>query len=198
MARRSTIIVLVLLAATCTACSTTSGSSTATTASPSSTAPTTKPTGTSGRPVVTPAGAWCDGTHLAVSIQTSFVGMGNAAEELGFTNTGTTACILSGYPKVAALDSQGHQVTLAKTHQGPPAEVTLQPGQIAQAVVEGGNGSIRPCSTFTRSFEVTPPHTTQSVRVTAKSTSAAMWAFDTCWIWIAPVTPESTQPVQAP
>jgi hypothetical protein len=139
----------------------------------------------------------CRNGQLVVTIQASYVGAGSAAEELGFLNVSNSSCTLNGYPGVAALDAQGRQIVQARRSDaigGPPTNVNLNPGQLAEALIQGSDGSIGTCGSFTRSFLVTPPNLTQSVRVSAKNTSAAIAA---CVIWIYPVTPETLQPTSS-
>jgi hypothetical protein len=116
------------------------------------------------------------------------------AEELGFLNVSKSLCTLYGYPGAAALNQQGQQIAQAGRSDadgGPPREVDLKPGKMAEALIQGGDGSVGECGYFTRSFLVTPPNITESVSVTAKSDSAAIGV---CGIWVSPVTPETTQP----
>ena len=107
-------------------------------------------------------------------------------------------CTLYGYPGVAALNVRGQQIAEAERSDldgGPPTNVTLKPGQIAEALIQGSDGSVRNCGYFTRSFLVTPPNMTESVQVTAKSASAGLGVSDGCQISISPITPETVQPV---
>jgi hypothetical protein len=104
-------------------------------------------------------------------------GMGHIGVVLRFRNSSAQACHLEGYPGAAALDAQGHQVVQAvRTLNGfwralPPGEgppvVTLAPGQIASAFIEGTdvpvNGATS-CRSYPRLL-VTPPNTTVSVPV---------------------------------
>ncbi len=146
----------------------------------------------------TPTGPRCGNGQLAVSVQTSYVGAGSAAEELGFRNVSTVACTLHGYPGAAALDPQGRQIAQAERNDlngGAPTDVVLRPGPLAEASIQGSDGSSRNCGTFTRSFLVTPPGLTRSTPVTAAGTSAAIGASDACPFAVGPVTPETPQPV---
>jgi hypothetical protein len=139
----------------------------------------------------------CRNGQIAVSIQTSYVGAGSAAEELGLQNVSMSPCSLHGYPGVAALNMQSRQIAQAGRSDadgGPPTDVNLNPGQLAEALIQGSDGSAQKCGSFTRSFLVTPPNMTQSSRVSAKSTLAAIGVSHTCPISISPVTPETTQP----
>lgn len=140
----------------------------------------------------------CGNGQIAVSIRGSYLGAGSAAEELGFLNVSTSPCTLHGYPGAAALNTQGQQIVQVKrsTMDGgsATADVKLNPGQLAEALLSGSNGSSQSCGTFVRSFLVTPPNMTQSATVTATRTSAAIGASASCPISIGPVTPETPQP----
>jgi hypothetical protein len=145
----------------------------------------------------TPIGPPCHSGQLSISIQASYVGAGSAAEELAFLNVSNSSCSLDGYPGVAALNSQGQQITQARRSDAvgsPATDVDLKPGQEAQALIQGSDGSIGTCGSFTRSFLVTPPNLTQSVPVTAKNTTAPIAA---CLIWVYPITPETLQPTSS-
>ena len=162
-----------------------------TTASASPTVPST------GAATAAPVGPMCRNGQIAVSIQASYVGAGSAAEELGFRNVSTSLCTLHGYPGVAGLNLQGRQIAQAERSDidgGPPTDVNLNPGQLAEALIQGSDGAAQKCGSLTRSFLVTPPNMTQSTHVIAQSTSAALGASDACPISIGPVTPETPQP----
>jgi hypothetical protein len=192
---RQSVIGLALLGLGMAACSTADSNPSAITRSTSSTAPT-----SSTNPAKTAVGPMCRNRQLAVSIQSSYVGAGSAAEELGFRNIGKSLCTLRGYPGVAALNTQGQQIAQAERSESDGAlqtAVGLKPGQIAAALVQGGDGSAVKCDYFTRSFLVTPPNLTRATKVTADSSSAAIGVSDACPISIDPVTPETTQPIPA-
>lgn len=141
----------------------------------------------------------CRNGQIAASIQDSFVGAGSAAEELWFRNVSGSACTLFGYPGVAALNTQRKQIAQAiRNHlEQTPATINLQPGQIAAASLQGSDGAVLNCTHFTRSFLVTPPNLTQSLKVTALDSSAPIGVSTACRIWISPVTSEPPQPTPA-
>ncbi len=196
MARRSAALLVALVAIGSTACATTSSSSSPTTTSTSPSVPSALATTTT--TTTTASGPMCRNGQIRVSIQSSLVGAGSAAAELGFLNVSKALCTLRGYPGVAALDLQGQQIAQAQRSDldggSPTAGQNLNPGQLAEALLSGSDGSSRTCGTFTRSFRVTPPNMTQSAEVTADSTSAPIGASDACPISIGPVTPETPQP----
>ncbi len=126
---------------------------------------------------------------------------------IGFVNTGSSACTLSGYPGVAALNAQGQQVAQAQRvpsgmlgglHNGSttPPLVTLSAGQTASAAVEGSDmprDTATSC-TYYPSFLVTPPNETHSVSVAASTGgSGSSQGFPGCApITVNPVVPGSS------
>ncbi|HEX4491058.1 MAG TPA: DUF4232 domain-containing protein [Acidimicrobiia bacterium] len=122
------------------------------------------------------ASAACTSGQIATTA-TDNSGMGHIGVVLRFRNSSGTTCHLEGYPGAAALDAQGHQVVQAVRtvngfwHALPPGEgppvVTLAPGQIASAFMEGTdvpvNGATS-CPTYPKLL-VTPPNTTVSVPI---------------------------------
>ena len=197
MARRLAVLFLALMATGSAACSTTTSSSSPTTTTASPTVPSTQATTTTTTTTTAPVGPMCGNGQIAVSIQTSYVGAGSAAEELGFLNVSKSLCTLHGYPGAAALNLQGHQIAQAERSDidgGLPTDVTLSPGQLGEALIQGSDGSALKCSAFTRSFLVTAPNMTQSTQVVANGTSAAIGVSGACLISIGPVSPETPQP----
>jgi Protein of unknown function (DUF4232) len=141
-----------------------------------------------------PAGPPCTNGQVAVSIQASYVGTGNAAEELGFRNVSQSPCNLFGYPGVAALGAQSQQIAQATRVplDGAPTAVNLQPGQIAEALVQGSDGAIRTCdgAYYAHTFLVTPPNLTQSAAVAAMASSDGIAISEGCGIDVSPVSQE--------
>ena len=163
-----------------------SGSSTTSTAAPRPTSTTTaKPpaTTTTAKPPATTTTvqlAGCTASQLSVSAGQSDAATGHIGVPLLFHNTGAASCTLIGYPGVAGLDAEGNQVVQAvRTPSGflgglppgttKPTTVSLTPGQTASAMVEGTDvptGTSTSCPQYP-ALLVTPPNTTQSVRVAA-------------------------------
>jgi hypothetical protein len=106
-----------------------------------------------------------------VSALESGEGAGSANQIIGFNNASKTACMLTGYPGVAALNAQGVQVAQAQRISPYPsstASVTLAPGQTASATVAGSEippGGASTCPFYAPAFLVTPPNLSQSVKV---------------------------------
>ncbi len=121
----------------------------------------------------------CTFADLTISVGQSGAGLGHEGGVILFENTGTSACTLSGYPGVAALNSSGTQVQQARrtpsgylggmqTGSTTPPVVTLQVGGTASAFVEGTDvpvGTATSCPTYA-GLLVTPPTATQSTRLT--------------------------------
>jgi hypothetical protein len=123
-----------------------------------------------------------------------------------FTNVGQTTCTMSGYPGVAALDAQGNQAAQAVRHEtgmmgglpndsSPILLVTLAPGQMASAEIEGTDippGTATTCVGYP-SFLVTPPGETHSVRVVVPTVNNSYGGFPGCYpISVNPVVPGAT------
>lgn len=121
----------------------------------------------------------CRNGQLEVSSSGSRgLGMNHWIDTLVFMNVSNTACNVSGYPVVVALDAQGHKVATAEpgpdSLSGPPPgitappTVTVKPGRSVSATVQGTSvpiGTATSCLYFP-SFLVTPPGQTQAVLVT--------------------------------
>ncbi|MGH9206992.1 MAG: DUF4232 domain-containing protein, partial [Acidimicrobiales bacterium] len=114
----------------------------------SSTTPATVPTTPSSVPAVTTIA--CRNGQLAVTPFPGGAAAGNVSQVIRFVNGSSSMCTLTGYPGVVALDAAGGQVARAKRElsgmlgglqnnlRTPPA-VTLAPGAMASATVEGGD-----------------------------------------------------------
>jgi len=167
----------------------------------SSPAPTTAPASSTSVAAPGPSPR-CTTAELAISAGRTGAGLGHVGTPIVFQNTSRTACHLSGYPGVAALDDAGNQVVQAmRTLQGylgglragdRPPVVELAPGETASALVEGTNvppGTATTCPNYP-SLLVTPPDDTRSVmvRVVVSGCSA---------IQIHPVVPGMTGTVPA-
>jgi hypothetical protein len=152
--------------------STPSGSGTTTTVSTTTSTPTSTsvPTSTS-TAALAPE---CVFGQLAVTSGSGGGATGHVSDVLLFKNT-STPCTMTGYPGVAGLNSSGQEVVQAmRTLKGfmggvpagdSPPIVTLAPGQVASAIVEGTDvpiGTAVTCPSYP-ALLVTPPNTRQSV-----------------------------------
>jgi hypothetical protein len=156
-----------------------------TTTSPPSSAPATTTTTTTTAPAATtsssPGLARCAYPTLSISAGHPGAGLGHVGVVLLFKNVSTSPCTLSGYPGAAGLNASGQQVTEAqrtpsgylggmRTGSSTPPVVTLGPGSVASAMVEGTDvpqGSAPACTTYS-ALLVTPPTSKKSKRITAR------------------------------
>ncbi|MGO9344714.1 MAG: DUF4232 domain-containing protein [Acidimicrobiales bacterium] len=117
----------------------------------------------------------CTFSQLRITATFGGVGLGHVSVLLLFKNSSSTTCSLYGYPGVAGLNAQGVQITQAvrtlNGYMGGAGQsaplVTLIPGQLASAIVEGTDnptGTATTCTTYPKLL-VTPPNTTQSVTI---------------------------------
>jgi Protein of unknown function (DUF4232) len=91
------------------------------------------------------AGIECTAAHLAIAYtdnkqirQGALAGMSHADNVVTFTNTGSAACRIQGYPGAAALNAAGKQIQQAARATGVRIPlVTLAPGQVASAEITG-------------------------------------------------------------
>lgn len=196
---------LVLIGASLTACGGSSATPPTTTSTPT-TSTITVPSTTSPPTTVVPESP-CQISQLRISPGASGFGLGNVGLPILFTNVSQTTCTLSGYPGVAALDSQGNQVAQAKreligyigglqNNATSPPVVTLTSGQSASAEVEGTDnpvGAATSC-TYYPSFLVTPPDETHSVTMsTGVGQGSNIPGFPGCSpISVNPVVPGTT------
>ncbi|MYS19579.1 Protein of unknown function [Streptomyces sp. DvalAA-14] len=91
---------------------------------------TTPTTGTASAPETT---AMCTAAHLEAALGGGDAGAGNLYRYLVLTNTGTTACHLTGFPGLSLLDASGRQI-------GDPA--TREPvGYVPVVLKPGGSAS---------------------------------------------------------
>ncbi|MGH7919698.1 MAG: DUF4232 domain-containing protein [Candidatus Dormibacteraceae bacterium] len=111
----------------------------------------------------------CAGDQLSVSAVSDGTAGGHGADILLITNTATSICQIGGYPGVDGLFANGAAVHAQRTlsgylggiRSGSIPILSLAPGQVGSAVVEGLNLSTTgaPCPRFA-TFAVTPPNTT--------------------------------------
>jgi hypothetical protein len=178
---------------------------TATTGTPPTTPTTSVPPTTAPAPVHT-AGAMCQNGQIGVSTAAGGVGLSHISQLLLFTNTSQTACTLSGYPGVAALNGQGAQVEQAQRQPGGYLgglqnqstiipTVTVSPGGSVSAMVEGIDGPIGAATScpYFPAFLVTPPGLTRSFNVPVPTVGGAASGFPGCApLQVHPVVPSTT------
>jgi Protein of unknown function (DUF4232) len=126
-----------------------------------------------------PGLAACATTQLKVGITNTGALGGQAGGYLRFTNDGTTACRMHGWPAVVAVTAAGHATTLRHAQstmygawQAPASlpVLTLKPGDSAYAVVAASDhpaGSAGHCPAPYVRLRVSPPGSSGSVAVSA-------------------------------
>jgi hypothetical protein len=126
------------------------------------------------------ATAPCANDQLDVTALRYGAASGAVSEVIAFTDISSEPCTLTGYPGVAALDSQGLQVEQARRqlnsmmggqYEGTrPQIVPLEPGGLATATVQGSDmpvGAATACPSYFPSLLVTAPDDTDSVTLTS-------------------------------
>jgi hypothetical protein len=85
---------------------------------------------------------------VSLSIGSEDGGAGQLFRPLVFTNTGSRSCTLQGFPEVVLLDAGGAPIgdPAGAEDTTPPATITLDPGEVASALLHTTNGPIGgPC-----------------------------------------------------
>ncbi|KUF16914.1 DUF4232 domain-containing protein [Streptomyces silvensis] len=123
----------------------------------------------------------CTADHLALSLGRGDAGAGNRYAPLVFTNTGTTACALRGYPGVSMLDASGERIGHPAKRSGsalPPVE--LAPGRHAYAALHTVARGLtdKPCWPRAQRVNVYPPGSKQYLRAPARSFEVCGNTFD--------------------
>ena len=173
---------------------------------PASTAPV--PTSTTTVAGSTPP---CTNGQVVVSDDGGGAGLGHEDQVILFTNNSPSACTLTGYPGIAGLNASGQQVIqAARTLNGylgglwsgatTLPRVSLAPGQVASAIVEGTDNPIGTATScpYYDYLLVTPPNLTKStrVRVFGLGTSPTNGLPGCSTIEVHPVVPGSSGIVQ--
>ena len=133
---------------------------------------------TSASPSAPGVAAPCPTTQLAVSLAHGGVAAGSTYQRLVFTNTGSAACSLAGYPGVSYVSSRsGTQVGAAADRMGPMHTVTLAPGGSVAAVLQSSdarNFAEDQCGQTTAGgLRVYPPNQTTAVFVRDRALTCA-------------------------
>lgn len=114
----------------------------------------------------------CTRGRLALSLGRVSPGAGNLHAPLVFTNKGTAACHLKGFPGVTLLDASGERIGAPAQRSGDmrPA-VVLAPGESAYAALHTLNKgtSDEPCRRPAASVQAYPPGSTWALRTPARA-----------------------------
>ena len=122
----------------------------------------------------------CATASLRATAGTSEAALGSVYQVIDFTNTSSAACTLFGYPGMAlAAGTPPAQVGAAATRSAaaPATQVTLQPGQTANAllrITDAANYPVKACSpTPTTSLQIYPPNQTVPIYLPYTATGCA-------------------------
>ncbi|HWG28547.1 DUF4232 domain-containing protein [Actinospica sp.] len=121
--------------------------------------------------------AGCTGSQLSLKINQGSSGMGHTGSVLVFTNTGSTACTLYGYPGADVTENGSYnfspRMNATRVSGGTAVKtVTLAPGSSASAMLEwsvnptgGGTANAANCPGMDGGYlEVTPPNTKDTIK----------------------------------
>lgn len=145
------------------------------------------PAGTSTEPSVSGSGTTHAGTprctrgHLGLSLGRVSPGAGNLYAPLVFTNTGSGACTLRGFPGVTLLDGTGHRIGAPAKREGDryPA-VVLATGDSAYAALHTVNKGVsdQPCRKPADRVQAYPPGSTWALRADARGFTVCGGVFE--------------------
>jgi ABC-type transport system substrate-binding protein len=176
--RRSTFLLpaipLLVLGAACSSDSDDSSSTTtsapATTSSTTATSTTTTGGGGSSTTAGTPS---CSTSELAAELGPSNAGAGQVYQPLILRNTGSSTCVVIGFPGVSLLNGSGAQIGQPATREGNEGSaVVLQPGGVASAMLHTTNEGIGPsCDPTSTQMKVFPPDQTAELTFAAEYTA---------------------------
>jgi Protein of unknown function (DUF4232) len=147
----------------------------------------------------------CQSGQLRIVAGKSGAAAGTIGQTILITNVSKSLCTITGYPRVTAVNADGKVVVTARPkldgmvggiQSGTTIPVvTLDPGQVASAEVEGGDvptGSATSCPTYP-AFLVTLPGEADSTQITAGAAGSNLPGFQGCEaITVNPVVPGTT------
>ena len=113
----------------------------------------------------------CSTSNLRITLGNGGAGAGTDFTVLDFTNSGTSACTLYGFPGVSLTDSAGTQIGAAATRNPSTAAtlIRLAPGAKANAALGVANAENYPTSvckpTTAAQLKVYPPNQTQTTEL---------------------------------
>jgi hypothetical protein len=152
--------------------------STATTTAPVTTT-SAQATSTTSQPGGSGGTAECKAAHLKLSLGTGDAAAGHTYVPIVFTNTGSTPCLMRGFPGVSYVTGDsGSQVGAPATRTGSiGSSVTLAPGAVASSVVTVTDISVFDASSCTptpvRGFRVYAPDDTASLYIARSGSGCA-------------------------
>ena len=149
-------------------------SSVAAASTPANTAPGTP---ASSAPASVPS---CSTSNLRITLGAGGAAAGTDFTVLDFTNSGTSACTIYGFPGVSLTNSSGAQIGAAATRNPskPSTLIMLAPGAKANATLGVANAENYPASackpTAAAKLKIFPPNQTQAVELPFTVTGCAV------------------------
>jgi len=111
----------------------------------------------------------CTGPELQVTIKSAGAAANHTGRVMIFTNNGSSACTMQGYPGVSVVNGSTSLLNATRTLSGFITDdpgiksaplVTVAPGQSASAMVEWAGNAGETCyANGTGTLEITPPNT---------------------------------------
>lgn len=135
---------------------------------PSPTASSSSSPGPTASPTTPPTAGACTTDNSTAVLANPDASAGSTSVQIIFTNTGTQACTLEGFPTVAFVgDGNGTQIGATASHDtttSPVALVTIEPTNSAMAVLTITDaGNVESCNpTDADGFRVIPPGSNDS------------------------------------
>jgi ABC-type transport system substrate-binding protein len=108
-------------------------------------------------------------------------GAGQVYNPLVLRNTGTSECVMRGFPGVSLLDAGGSQIGEPATREGSEgASVTLTPGAAASVTLHTANEGLgAPCDPTSAEIRVFPPDQTEALTFSAAYTACGGFTVST-------------------
>jgi Protein of unknown function (DUF4232) len=145
----------------------------------------------------------CRTQDLKIAIGPTGAEAGMSGGDLDFTNTGSSACQLVGWPQLVGITASGATTSAVQVHStqfgpfngGTVSAVRLNAGASAAVVFIVGANS---CTDTYRTLRVTPPGNTESKVVSAWLATIKTYLPACAAIDISPLVPASELPNPAP
>ncbi|MFI5523649.1 DUF4232 domain-containing protein [Streptomyces platensis] len=123
----------------------------------------------------------CTAANMSLRLGAADAGAGNIRYPLVFTNKGTKACSLRGFPGVSLINRDGSPVGKPATREGGAGGVVrLQPGQSAHALLHTLNEGVSdaPCWAKSQIVFVYPPGSKESMTTGSRGLRVCGGRFD--------------------
>jgi Protein of unknown function (DUF4232) len=156
-----------------------------------------KPAATGSQPG-SPGVAMCQTSQLKIAMGRTGAVAGIFGGDLLFTNQGSAACIVNGWPAVVGVTSGGQTVTATQVHTtqfGPFSadvqSVTLSPGATAEVAFSAAASG---CSQSFKTLRVSAPGDTQYQEISGWLPQLRSYVPDCSPMSISPLVPNATLP----